>query len=82
MAKRPDPAHQGGTPARHPKRNKPTGRAPRYGRLQDDRLAGYLAAAHCLVCKAVTQHLILRHQIECKRCLTVRRRRPDDPAPA
>lgn len=83
MASKPDPRHQGGTPARHPQPNQPRGRSrARYGALKDARLAGYLASALCNAgCGGrQTTHLVLRHQLECKTCLTVRRRRPDDPA--
>ncbi len=82
MSTRDHPRPQGGNPARIQLPNRPRG-GPRMGRagaLKDARLAGYLAMADCKPCGLRTRHLVLRHQLECKRCLTVRRRRPDDPA--
>ena len=76
------PKPQGGSPARIQVPAQPRG-GPSSGRgsaLKDARLAGYLTPAFCKPCALRTQHLVLRHQLECKRCLTVRRRRPDDPA--
>ncbi len=50
--------------------------------LRDPRLAGYNALALCAgSCKGLTKHLVLRHQLECKRCFTVRKRRAGDPPP-